>query len=311
MTPRRNSHPRHLFLRPRHSGRVRVAPVLPGLPVHEEQGPPSACRPGLDAAAGRHRPAADLQRDVRRGPADRRGVRARLPARAARDPGAGRLDRRDAHRGRAGGAAAMRRTASTSRYIHRTDRTGYKAGALEAGMQVAKGEFIAIFDADFIPTADFLRRTVPFFGDGRIAMVQARWGHINQDYSLLTKIQSILLDGALRARARRPQPRRPVLQLQRHGRHLAAHGDRRRRRLAARHADRGSRPQLPRAAARLEVRLPAGPGRAGRSAGRDELLQVAAAPLGEGLDPDVPQAAAADPARRTCRCTSRRRRSST
>ena len=80
-------------------------------------------------------------------------------------------------------------------YIHRTDRTGYKAGALEAGMRVAKGEFIAIFDADFTPTADFLRRTVPFFGDGRIAMVQARWGHINQDYSLLTKIQSILLDG--------------------------------------------------------------------------------------------------------------------
>src|SRR5688500_9454534 len=80
-------------------------------------------------------------------------------------------------------------------YIHRTDRTGYKAGALEAGMRAAKGEFIAIFDADFTPTADFLRRTVPFFGDQRIAMVQARWGHINQDYSLLTKIQAILLDG--------------------------------------------------------------------------------------------------------------------
>jgi cellulose synthase/poly-beta-1,6-N-acetylglucosamine synthase-like glycosyltransferase len=79
-------------------------------------------------------------------------------------------------------------------YIHRTDRTGYKAGALEAGMQVAKGEFIAIFDADFIPTTDFLMRTVPFFVDPKIAMVQARWGHINQDYSLLTKIQSILLD---------------------------------------------------------------------------------------------------------------------
>ncbi len=80
-------------------------------------------------------------------------------------------------------------------YIHRTDRTGYKAGALEAGMQSATGEFIAIFDADFIPTADFLRRTVPYFTDTRIGMVQARWGHINQDYSLLTKIQSILLDG--------------------------------------------------------------------------------------------------------------------
>jgi cellulose synthase/poly-beta-1,6-N-acetylglucosamine synthase-like glycosyltransferase len=80
-------------------------------------------------------------------------------------------------------------------FIHRTDRTGYKAGALEAGLKVAKGEFIAIFDADFIPTTDFLRRTVHFFTDPKIAMVQARWGHINQHYSLLTKIQAILLDG--------------------------------------------------------------------------------------------------------------------
>jgi cellulose synthase/poly-beta-1,6-N-acetylglucosamine synthase-like glycosyltransferase len=79
-------------------------------------------------------------------------------------------------------------------YLHRTDRTGYKAGALDEAMKVAKGDFIAIFDADFIPSADFLERTVPYFGDERIAMVQARWGHINQDYSLLTKIQSILLD---------------------------------------------------------------------------------------------------------------------
>jgi cellulose synthase/poly-beta-1,6-N-acetylglucosamine synthase-like glycosyltransferase len=80
-------------------------------------------------------------------------------------------------------------------YLHRADRTGYKAGALEAGLKVAKGEFVAIFDADFIPTTDFLRRTVQFFTDPKIAMVQARWGHINQQYSLLTKIQAILLDG--------------------------------------------------------------------------------------------------------------------
>jgi cellulose synthase/poly-beta-1,6-N-acetylglucosamine synthase-like glycosyltransferase len=78
--------------------------------------------------------------------------------------------------------------------IHREDRTGYKAGALEAGLRTAKGEFVAIFDADFIPTEDFLRRTVPFFVDEKVALVQARWGHINQDYSLLTKIQAILLD---------------------------------------------------------------------------------------------------------------------
>src|ERR1044071_6449077 len=92
---------------------------------------------------------------------------------------------------------AVRRNAAKGvdiKYLHRTDRTGYKAGALEAGMKAASGEFIAIFDADFIPTEDFLTRTVPFFVDPKVAMVQARWGHINQDYSLLTKIQSILLD---------------------------------------------------------------------------------------------------------------------
>jgi cellulose synthase/poly-beta-1,6-N-acetylglucosamine synthase-like glycosyltransferase len=79
-------------------------------------------------------------------------------------------------------------------YLHRVDRTGYKAGALEAGLKAAKGTFIAIFDADFIPPKDFLRQTLPHFTDAKIGMVQARWGHINQDYSLLTKIQAILLD---------------------------------------------------------------------------------------------------------------------
>jgi cellulose synthase/poly-beta-1,6-N-acetylglucosamine synthase-like glycosyltransferase len=81
------------------------------------------------------------------------------------------------------------------KYIHRTNRIGFKAGALEEGLKVARGEFVAIFDADFMPTADFLTRLMPHFADPRVGMVQARWGHINQDYSLLTKIQSILLDG--------------------------------------------------------------------------------------------------------------------
>ena len=81
------------------------------------------------------------------------------------------------------------------KYLHRVDRTGYKAGALEAGLGQASGQFIAIFDADFIPPTDFLMKTLPHFAtDPKIGMVQARWGHINQDYSLLTKIQSILLD---------------------------------------------------------------------------------------------------------------------
>jgi cellulose synthase/poly-beta-1,6-N-acetylglucosamine synthase-like glycosyltransferase len=93
---------------------------------------------------------------------------------------------------------AVRRLASQGvdiKYLHRTDRTGYKAGALEAGLNVARGEYVGVFDADFIPTADFLTRLMPHFADPGVAMVQARWGHINEDYSLLTKIQAILLDG--------------------------------------------------------------------------------------------------------------------
>jgi len=93
---------------------------------------------------------------------------------------------------------AVRRWAAQGvdiKYYHRSDRSGFKAGALEAGLRIARGEFIAIFDADFIPTADFLERLMPHFADPDVGMVQARWGHINQDYSLLTKIQAILLDG--------------------------------------------------------------------------------------------------------------------
>ncbi len=93
---------------------------------------------------------------------------------------------------------AVRRHASRGfdiRHIHRVDRTGYKAGALEAGLSQSTGEFIAIFDADFVPGRDFLHKTLPYLAsDPKVGMVQARWGHINQDYSLLTKIQSILLD---------------------------------------------------------------------------------------------------------------------
>jgi cellulose synthase/poly-beta-1,6-N-acetylglucosamine synthase-like glycosyltransferase len=80
-------------------------------------------------------------------------------------------------------------------YVHRDDRTGYKAGALEAAMPQASGEFIAIFDADFIPTSDFLMRCLPHFSDPKVAVVQARWGHINEAYSVLTRVQAIMLDG--------------------------------------------------------------------------------------------------------------------
>src|ERR1700741_231244 len=84
-------------------------------------------------------------------------------------------------------------------YIHRTNREGYKAGALENGLKTAHGEFVAIFDADFIPPPDFLRRTIPYFvsaaGGENIGMVQTRWTYLNSDYSLLTRVETILLDG--------------------------------------------------------------------------------------------------------------------
>lgn len=78
--------------------------------------------------------------------------------------------------------------------LHRTIRTGFKAGALESGLEKAKGEFIAIFDADFIPDPDFLFNTIPLFENDGVGMVQTRWGHLNKNYSLLTQLQSFGLD---------------------------------------------------------------------------------------------------------------------
>lgn len=78
--------------------------------------------------------------------------------------------------------------------IHRIDRTGFKAGALQNGMSTARGEFIAIFDADFLPRPDFLTRTLPYFNDPQIAVVQTRWEHLNQDYSLITRLQAFQLN---------------------------------------------------------------------------------------------------------------------
>lgn len=80
-------------------------------------------------------------------------------------------------------------------HLHRDDRTGFKAGALEKGLEVASGELVAVFDADFVPRPDCLRRMVDHFADDGVGMVQMRWSHINRDYSLLTKVQSIMLDG--------------------------------------------------------------------------------------------------------------------
>jgi len=80
------------------------------------------------------------------------------------------------------------------KYIHRTDRQGFKAGALKEALEEATGEFIAIFDADFVPDPDFLLQTVGFFADPKVGMVQTRWTHLNEHYSILTRLQAFALD---------------------------------------------------------------------------------------------------------------------
>ena len=80
-------------------------------------------------------------------------------------------------------------------HLHRSHRTGFKAGALAQGLTLARGEFIALFDADFVPTPDFLRRTIHHLTDARVGMVQARWGHLNRNDSFLTRAQALMLDG--------------------------------------------------------------------------------------------------------------------
>jgi cellulose synthase/poly-beta-1,6-N-acetylglucosamine synthase-like glycosyltransferase len=80
-------------------------------------------------------------------------------------------------------------------YIHRASRYGFKAGALENGLKTATGEVIAIFDADFVPPSDFLHRTVHFFAEPKVGMVQTRWGYLNRHQSVLTEVQAMLLDG--------------------------------------------------------------------------------------------------------------------
>jgi cellulose synthase/poly-beta-1,6-N-acetylglucosamine synthase-like glycosyltransferase len=95
------------------------------------------------------------------------------------------------------GAQRLRDRGFDAHCLHRTDRTGYKAGALEGGMKVAKGEFILILDADFVPNPDLLRETIHHFTNEKIALVQTRWGHLNRNYNALTRVQALFLDGHL------------------------------------------------------------------------------------------------------------------
>lgn len=92
-------------------------------------------------------------------------------------------------------ARELRARGLTIAHRRREERAGYKAGALAVGFAEARGEFVAIFDADFVPSPDFLRQTIPYFADPQVAVVQARWGHLNRDFSPLTVAQSFGIDG--------------------------------------------------------------------------------------------------------------------
>lgn len=94
-------------------------------------------------------------------------------------------------------AARLKELGFDVEHIHRTDRTGFKAGALENGLRTAKAEYIFILDADFVPPPDILHCMIHFFTDEKVAVVQTRWGHLNRDYSLLTRVQALFLDGHL------------------------------------------------------------------------------------------------------------------
>ncbi|MDB4272585.1 glycosyltransferase, partial [bacterium] len=92
------------------------------------------------------------------------------------------------------GAERLRQQGFDAECIHRTDRTGFKAGALENGMKVSKGEYILILDADFVPNPDLLQKTMHHFTNEKIALVQTRWGHLNRKYNALTRVQALFLD---------------------------------------------------------------------------------------------------------------------
>ena len=260
---------------------------------YRDKGPTATA--ALDPTPGRDDPAPALQRDVRRRSPHRGGVSHRIPAGPPGDPGAGRLDRRDAEHCRAGGPAFCRAGRGHQVLPPRGSRRvqgGRARGRVEGGARrvrrhLRRGLHPVTRFPD--PPDAALRRPARRHGAGAVGPHQP--GLLAADEDSVDPARR-----PLRPRARRAESQRPLLQLQRHGRGMAPRGDRRRRRLAARYADRGSGSQLPRPAPRLAVRLPLRPDCPGRSAGRDERVQVAAAPLGQGIGADVPQAAAADSA---------------
>ena len=183
--------------------------------------------------------------------------------------------------------------------IHRVDRSGFKAGALETGLASAESDFVCILDADFVPPPDLLQKTIHFFTDPKVGMIQTRWGHLNRTYSLLTRVQAMFLDGHLlleqTARSRSGRFfnfngtaglwRRSCIEEAGGWQHDTLTED----------LDLSYRAQL----AGWKFIFLARRHYAGRAAGGHERLQVAAASLDEGLDPDLQEAAADDLAQPT------------
>ena len=138
---------------------------------------------------------AAVQRTGGCGAPHRRGMLPGLSGRGARDPSSRRLDGRDLSASLQSGSILGDDGVMDVHHIRRSDRTGFKAGALAGGTAVSRGEFLAIFDADFLPPPDTLRRMVGPFQDPGVGMVQARWDHLNEGDSALTRAQALLLDG--------------------------------------------------------------------------------------------------------------------
>ena len=148
-------------------------------------------------------------------------VKMEYPQGTAADPGAGRFHRRYARPLPKRWWSATANLGYPIEYHHRTNRHGFKAGALQEGLKTATGELVAVFDADFIPPADFLTRTIHYFADPTVGVVQTRWSYLNRDYNFLTEVEAHAARRPLHSGAWRPVAGGILLQLQRHGRHSA------------------------------------------------------------------------------------------
>ncbi len=222
------------------------APLHHGVAVLPAPGAQGRAPPAAGAAAPGDGPAPHLQRDVRGGAADRVGGGDPLPAGSPGDPGARRLHRRDLRHRPTGGRAAPGATGFDIHYIHREDRIGYKAGALDAGLEARhRASSSSSSTPTSWPRPTSSRRPSDTSPTPRSGLVQMRWGHLNRELLAPHPGPVDLPRRPLRHRARCPQPLGPLLQLQRHRRHLAARDDRRRRGLGARHPHRGPGPLLP------------------------------------------------------------------